>query len=302
MNQPKVLAATYDPKTGAKEFTVMVDVPYVLLPELLSLKELEISYKKIDSLYEEKKVHAVIDDWGTHRILLEDQINEGYYVEESQDDPTEYIEYSLNYIASMKVNVFVNKFTTCIITSTDWSRFFSSFCPSYHTPVSGEGFYAKSKKELISWHSNQENLNKLSNSNFDWSSVNYATGPLELQAVAELVYDLYQGADWKECEYHIPFEDEITKLYDIYGWKIKATKNDWAKIPNFEEVGDSDIIKMMVSASMCSRLLYNSQDNETLEDHLKRAESLGEEKLKTIYKSFTKKPDHDLQTFKTFTK
>jgi hypothetical protein len=49
-NKPKVLAATYNPISNTKMFTVMVDIPYVLLPELLQFKELNVTYKKIEDI------------------------------------------------------------------------------------------------------------------------------------------------------------------------------------------------------------------------------------------------------------
>jgi len=49
-NKPKILAATYNPVSRTKMFTVVVDVPYVLLPELLQHKELNITYKKIEDI------------------------------------------------------------------------------------------------------------------------------------------------------------------------------------------------------------------------------------------------------------
>ncbi len=158
-------------------------------------------------------------------------------------------------------------YTTCIITGTEWENFFELRCPKYHTPVSGEGFYAKSKKELISWHSNQDNLDELQNSNFDWNSINYSTAQPEFQVIAEMLYDLYQEADWKESKYHIPFEEEIVKLYDYELRKYTSNIDDY-----YDKM-------MLISASMCAKLSYNTQDNDdTLEKHLERANMLLEHK------------------------
>jgi hypothetical protein len=47
-NQPKVLASTIN--NNVKTFTVLIDVPYVLLPELMLFNKLSISYKKLDDI------------------------------------------------------------------------------------------------------------------------------------------------------------------------------------------------------------------------------------------------------------
>jgi hypothetical protein len=46
----KVLAATENKETNTSMFTIMVDIPYVLLPELLQRKELSVTYKKLEDI------------------------------------------------------------------------------------------------------------------------------------------------------------------------------------------------------------------------------------------------------------
>jgi hypothetical protein len=61
---------------------------------------------------------------------------------------------------------------------------------------------------LIGWHSDEENVKKLEDENFDWTAINWSKARLEWQVIAERIYDLREETIWKDSEYHIPFEDE----------------------------------------------------------------------------------------------
>lgn len=50
LNEPKILAATYNPVSKTKMFTVMIDILYSFLSELLQHKELNVSYKTIENI------------------------------------------------------------------------------------------------------------------------------------------------------------------------------------------------------------------------------------------------------------
>ena len=102
---------------------------------------------------------------------------------------------------------------------------------------------------------------------------------IEFQIIAEMLYDLYQEADFKETKYHIPFEDEILNKYEIdyLLQDILQERNLEVNDINWDNVWYE--ILMKISASMCAKLSYNTQDNEdTLEKHLERANMLIEHK------------------------
>jgi len=93
-------------------------------------------------------------------------------------------------------------------------------CPKYHTPVSGEGFYFRSKKDCIANHSNPENLSKLENmTDVEWLQINYSQAEIHIQKIAEMMWDAMNESVpkvLKSGEYHLPFieieEDlEITR-------------------------------------------------------------------------------------------
>lgn len=176
-------------------------------------------------------------------------------------------------------------YTTCIITGTEWENFFKLRCPKYELWIdksvhNSKKSYLKKFEELRDEyeHPDYDYYIDSPDLEFNWDRINKSTAQPEFQIIAEMLYDLYQEADWKESKYHIPFEEDIEK-YDIYDWRLKATKQKWDKIPDFENVGDEVAIKMFISASMCAKLSYDTQDNpDTLEKHLERAEMLIKEK------------------------
>lgn len=100
---------------------------------------------------------------------------------------------------------------TTLISATEFSNFFELRCPNYHTPVSGEGFYFKSKKDCIANHSNPKNLEKLKNMSFEeWQSINQSQAEIHMQALAEVIWDAYQNSVPKlltASQWHIPFID-----------------------------------------------------------------------------------------------
>lgn len=98
---------------------------------------------------------------------------------------------------------------TVLVTATEWDNFFNLRCPKYHTPVSGDGFYFKSKKDCISNHSNTENISKLeSMSELEWLQINYSQAEIHMQALAESMWDAMNESSprlLQPGEYHVPF-------------------------------------------------------------------------------------------------
>ena len=98
---------------------------------------------------------------------------------------------------------------TVLVTGTEWENFFSLRCPKYHTPVSGEGFYFRSKKDCMANHSNPENLSKLENmTDLEWLQINDSQAEIHIQKMAEMMWDCYNESKPKELksnEYHVLF-------------------------------------------------------------------------------------------------
>lgn len=175
-------------------------------------------------------------------------------------------------------------YITCIISGTEWDNFFELRCPKYKFAIYNEQGneithyeYAKSKKE----HIRQIGVTKpeITSDTFSdnyWNEINKSSAQPEFQVIAEMLYDLYQEADWKESKHHIPFESDINKqaLEEYLHKNHKTYEHDQ---PDSENILNQFL--MLVSASMCAKLSYNTQENEdTLEKHLERANMLIESK------------------------
>jgi len=171
--------------------------------------------------------------------------------------------------------------TTCILTGTEWENFFELRCPRYEffNEMNNSTMHFKSKKELVKYFNDTElNIDsQTANSEEFWQSINKSGAQPEFQAIAEMLYDLYQEVEFIEWDCHIPFEDDIENLY---GDEIRK------KIGVFRYAGSGEEARkayreiemnyfMLISASMCAKLSYDTQDKvDTFEKHLERAQVL----------------------------
>lgn len=162
-------------------------------------------------------------------------------------------------------------YTTCVLSGTEWDNFFELRCPKYQSDCK----IFKSRKEALKSMSSSslQLVEELGEQH--WQDINHSSAQPEFQIIAEMLYDLYQEANWQENEYHIPFENNIhsmTAVNSKHGYSLEdyyIAELGWSPRKYYSE------IVMRVSASMCAKLSYNTQDNEdTLEKHLERAQML----------------------------
>ena len=151
---------------------------------------------------------------------------------------------------------------TVLVTATEWENFFELRCPKYHTPVSGEGFYFRSKKDCIANHSSLENIKKLEGFTFyDWESINSSQAEIHIQALAESMWDarneskpkLLQAGEW-----HIPFGDHIdlNKAFSAGKYIAEITSDfNWGQEQTI-------LNSVKVATARCARLSYMTFDGE----------------------------------------
>lgn len=122
-----------------------------------------------------------------------------------------------------------------------------------------------SKKEALEYM--QRNGVDISTLNDEfWQSVNISSAQPEFQVIAEMLYDLYNEATFETSSHHVPFEKEIIETYTLETLSSHP-------LFSYQE------LVMKISASMCAKLSYNTQDNtDTIEKHLERANMLQEHK------------------------
>ena len=144
---------------------------------------------------------------------------------------------------------------TVLLTATEYENFFELRCPQYATPVSGKGFYAKSWKELESWHSNPVNEELLEKADLLFKlKHNKGQAEIHMGALAEAMWDAMNESTPKELEegeWHIPFGDKIVEddLLPIL-YKVNA------------DPGEMTFQKMKIATARCARLSYMTFDGE----------------------------------------
>jgi len=137
------------------------------------------------------------------------------------------------------------QWSTEIITATELENFFQLRCPQYHTPVSGEGYYFRSKADCIANHSNPDNLEKMAYmSDLDWLQINESPAEIHIQKIAEMMWDAYNESKPKQLnpgEWHVPFGDNLD--FD--------TIDELSK-----EQGSSQEIEIKIATARCARVSY----------------------------------------------
>ena len=138
---------------------------------------------------------------------------------------------------------------TTLVTSTTYSNFFELRCPSYQTPVTQLLLPAKSKKECIANHGNEENIEKLQNfSDLEWLKINQGQGEIHIMALAEAMYDAYNESVPNQLEkgfWYIPFEN-----------KINFTGKEWSELTPSDSEETWQDVAVKISTSMCARTSY----------------------------------------------
>ena len=160
--------------------------------------------------------------------------------------------------------------TTMLITGSKegWDNFFNLRCPQYFTPVSGEGYYAKSWKELKSWHSNPENEKILENADVLFKlHHNKGQAEIHMMALAEEIYDAMNESTPKQLEpgeWHIPFGDDIDNI---------AVEKVFNKINIIQPaslnwyIREVEFFKVKISTAMAARTSYTVVGDEKEMDY-----------------------------------
>lgn len=106
---------------------------------------------------------------------------------------------------------------TVMITATEWENFFELRCPRYVTPVAGEGFTFRSRKDCIANHSAPENLEKMEKfTELEWLKLNTGQADIHMMFLAEAIWDCYNTSTpdiLQPGQWHLPFgETEFDKV------------------------------------------------------------------------------------------
>jgi len=142
---------------------------------------------------------------------------------------------------------------TTLVTSTTYSNFFELRCPAYQTPVTQLLLPAKSKKECIANHGNEENIEKLQNfSDLEWLKINQGQGEIHIMALAEAMYDAYNESVPKLLvgnQWYLPFEDKLGNLDNGELAKFAHITNKKSNLSTIDTA-------VRVVTAMCARTSY----------------------------------------------
>ena len=144
-----------------------------------------------------------------------------------------------------------------LLTATEFDNFFELRCPQYHTPVSGEGFYFKSKKECIKNHSNPENIAKLeAMSDLEWLQINKGQSEIHMMALAEAMWDAMNESVPKQLKagkWHIPYGNTFTKDAVLIEMRYNPTVSNIATADEMFEY-----YSLRIATAKCARTSYTT--------------------------------------------
>jgi len=260
-NKPRVLAATYNPVSKTKMVSFLVDFPTVLLAELRTHRIVTQG-----SLYE----HMELDDFNMSANSAR-AIPHSKYLEKVLGNP--FIPIWTKQQKGMSGEVLKNN----EYSDNVWLKILG-----YLQKIGLDENYriTDAYNDLIKIGVHKQNANRLLApfayttciltgtewENFFSLRISESAQP-EFRVIAEMLKELYDNTTWSESKYHIPFYDDIIKTYYKELDKLSSNNEEYVNAV------------MKISASMCAKLSYNTQDNvDTLEKHLERANMLIESK------------------------
>ena len=229
MIQAKIVAGSKNPFNDKKLVTFQLRYPRIIHAEVMTHAMLVKNSSSSRAIPFSKKVEAVSNDPFIPIAWQKD--HKGMQGTEYIDAPIDkaYIHdmwlKARNYAIEMstKLNTFGGRhggvtkqlcnrllepfeYIDVVISGTEWEHFFFFFCPKYtiKDSVNGTTVY-RSKKDCIKWF---DDIEEAYTTGLNWLAINESQAEIHIQALAELMWDLYQSYDYKMLEpgdYHLPF-------------------------------------------------------------------------------------------------
>jgi hypothetical protein len=157
---------------------------------------------------------------------------------------------------------------TVVVTFTEIENFFTLRCPQYEVFEGNDVRLFRSKKDLLdsllSFPAIKEAVSK--RIGLDWLRANKGQAEIHMMALAEAMWDAYNESTPERLgstEWHIPYENEIEKLF--------FASNLWDKVDVLPNVP----IIAMISSVMCARVSYTVAGTDlsewTIEKYINKA-------------------------------
>lgn len=255
-NQPKVLASTYNPVSKTKMISFLVDFPTVLLAELRTHRILTQG-----SLYE----HVELNDFNLSANSAR-AIPASNYLEKVLNHP--FIPIWTKQQKGMsggELDPKIGEEATSLWLSNLENPVYNNDTAWTYRMISELKIHKQNVNRLLAPYAWTTCI--ISGTEWDnfWNlRLSPDTQP-EFREIALMLKKLYDNADWSKNKYHIPFQDIIENNYtqSLIDIGLKVESEEWYRY------------LMKISASMCAKLSYDTQNKEdTLEKHLERADML----------------------------
>ena len=144
----------------------------------------------------------------------------------------------------------------------------------------------KSRKEVIEFLK-EKGIDASNWTEEKWQSINTSQAEIHIQALAEMMWDLYNEHDFKMLEpgeWHIPFS-KIIKETNYWSDVIADNLEDGMSFINYD--------KIRISTAICARGSYGKFEGKTVEDDLKLHDRLLSEKHMSPFSHSAKCPTWD---------
>lgn len=313
MIKAKIVAGSLNPFNDKKLVTFHIRIPRIILPEINTHKMLVSNAASSRAISFNKKVEAVSNDpfvpiaWQKdHKGMQGTKYFEGGIVEhhkslwvKAKDNAVQLANTMANDVLYPDRNLTKQlcnrllepfEYIDVVISGTEWEHFFSLRAPQYNI---GDGSIHRSKKDALKYIQSKGIDTSVGEmfavSELDWIKCSESQAEIHIQAVAELMWDLYSEYDFKMLEpgeWHIPFIDTIqdSDICLLHYGKITATTNVDA-LYNYS--------KVKVATAICARGSYGKFEGKSVEDDLKLHDRLLSEKHMSPFSHSAKCPTWD---------
>lgn len=285
MIQAKIVAGSRNPFNDKKLVTFQISLPRIILAELNTHRMLVSNASSSRAIPFSKKVEAVSNDpfipiaWQKshsgmqgseyHTDKLNIEAKNGEWLIARNHAINQATQLDGMGVTKQLCNRLLEPFEyiDVVISGTEWENFFSLRCPAYY------GVY-RSQKDLF-----VTDVDKRRRPFHDVP--NSSQAEIHIQALAELMWDAYNGYDYKMLEpgeWHIPFEETI------------SDESIWPHINHEDEI---ELIQCKVATAICARGSYGKFEGKSIEDDIKLHDRLLAERHMSPFSHSAKCPTHD---------
>lgn len=164
---------------------------------------------------------------------------------------------------------------TVLLTATEYDNFFKLRCPQYQTPVSQTVEPQPSWIDLISVHSNEQNIERLVSFKNDVLfrlEHNKGAGEIHIMELAEKMYDALGESKpqlLEDDEWHIPFAEDFKGKINESLLKLELDEISYIPEPILMNIDFLTQAMLSIATARCARLSYKTLGPEPIRSIVK---------------------------------